>query len=909
MERPGRPSESRTTRPSTAPASCTSRTATSSAARGRACSASSPTAPPGSGTTATSCSRTAWPSARTAGTCTSSRRSPTACSESRSWRTARPGSARTSPRCPASGPTGSRSTPSGICTSGATSPARCSASTRTAMSRCCSASGPPTCWPTPRTSRSGGRPCSRRTSGGVTSPGSRSAWRGCRSRPEDGGDGDRAPRDHVGPRAGHRRPPGGRRGVRAGPAGGAGDVDGPLAPGVRRPAGGRAGQAVRPPVHRPPGPRAGRRPGLPRGARRAPRPGRPGGPGRLERRPERGELRVAGPPVGARHRRRGAGGRVPPGPPGTGGSDSAPDLGRGGGRRHGAAQARTVGSRARHPGGRGLRVPRGVRRARGGALRGRSRGVAPDGSRRAERAGVVGGHGAPVEPGVEPSRHARAHERGGRHRVLPPGVRVLELLPTAVPLPGGAFRCRARGCGRRAPGDAGGCGARGVRVQRGRGRGGRVRGVRRRRADPARRVLRGRRPARPPVGVDRSRRERGVRWVLPRYAPGGGRRIPPSPVRRVPGVPGRGRRPRPRVPQEPRGRRRDDRPTGLRVPGQPGAAARVMAVAKMALDGVRVLDFTQMMMGPWATQFLGDMGADVIKVERPGSGEWERGLRAMGELLAGQSPFFLAMNRNKQSLTLNLKDPRAREIVLKLAETSDLVVENFRPGVMDRLGVGVEALRAVNPSIVYVTGTGFGPDGPYVDRPGQDLLIQSMSGLAAYGGRRDDPPTPSGSSLVDASTALLLAFSAMVGLFHRERTGEGQRIDVSLYNTAIALQCQELAWAERDDVYRLIAARLPERPTAEWLDLLATRDVWCAPVQAFDEVVADPQVEHNELLATVEYPGVGELRVVGVPMRFSETPGTIRLGPPMVGQHTDEIMASVGYSPEQIRTLREEGCV
>ncbi len=397
-----------------------------------------------------------------------------------------------------------------------------------------------------------------------------------------------------------------------------------------------------------------------------------------------------------------------------------------------------------------------------------------------------------------------------------------------------------------------------------------------------------------------------------------------------------------------------------------------MAVAKMALDGVRVLDFTQMMMGPWATQFLGDMGADVIKVERPGSGEWERGLRAMGELLAGQSPFFLAMNRNKQSLTLNLKDPRAREIVLKLAETSDLVVENFRPGVMDRLGVGFEALRAVNPSIVYVTGTGFGPDGPYVDRPGQDLLIQSMSGLAAYGGRRDDPPTPSGSSLVDASTALLLAFSAMVGLFHRERTGEGQRIDVSLYNTAIALQCQELAafmnmerrwerseagiggawlsapfgiyrtadghlalamgslavvgelldvpelatldtperaWAERDDVYRLIATRLPERPTAEWLDLLATRDVWCAPVQAFDEVVADPQVEHNELLATVEYPGVGELRVVGVPMRFSETPGTIRLGPPMVGQHTDEIMASVGYSPEQIRTLREEGCV
>src|ERR687888_989547 len=262
----------------------------------------------------------------------------------------------------------------------------------------------------------------------------------------------------------------------------------------------------------------------------------------------------------------------------------------------------------------------------------------------------------------------------------------------------------------------------------------------------------------------------------------------------------------------------------------------------------------------------------------------------MGELLAGQSPFFLAMNRNKKSVSLNLKHPRAREIVLKLAETCDLVTENFRPGVLDRLGMGYEALRAVNPSIVYVAGTGFGPDGPYVDRPGQDLLIQSISGLAAYGGRRGDPPTPSGSSIVDASTALMLAFASMVGLFHRERTGRGQRIDVSLFNTAVALQCQELAafmnmerrwdrseagiggawlsapfgiyrtadghialamgsladlgellelprlahydpperaWADRDEVYRMIAARLPDRPTDEWVELLAKRDVWC----------------------------------------------------------------------------------
>jgi crotonobetainyl-CoA:carnitine CoA-transferase CaiB-like acyl-CoA transferase len=393
----------------------------------------------------------------------------------------------------------------------------------------------------------------------------------------------------------------------------------------------------------------------------------------------------------------------------------------------------------------------------------------------------------------------------------------------------------------------------------------------------------------------------------------------------------------------------------------------------MALEGIRVLDFTQMMMGPWASQFLADMGADVVKVERPGAGEWERGLHAVGELLDGQSPFFLAMNRNKRSVALNLKDERAREVCRRLAERSDLVMENFRPGVMDRLGLGYDGLKKANPSIVYVSGSGFGPDGPYVDLPGQDLLIQAMSGLAAYGGRRDDPPTPAGSSIVDASTALLLAFSAMVALFHRERTGEGQRVDVNLFNTAIALQCQELAafmnldrrfdrseagiggawlsapfgiyrtadgwmalamaslgvvgelldlpglasydderaaYDHRDEVKRLVQARLVERPTNEWLDILATKDVWCAPVQTFDDVVEDPQVAHNELLTTVPHPGDGrDVRVVGVPMRFSATPGTIRSGPPAVGQHTDEVLRELGFDDDELRAMHDGGVV
>jgi crotonobetainyl-CoA:carnitine CoA-transferase CaiB-like acyl-CoA transferase len=249
-------------------------------------------------------------------------------------------------------------------------------------------------------------------------------------------------------------------------------------------------------------------------------------------------------------------------------------------------------------------------------------------------------------------------------------------------------------------------------------------------------------------------------------------------------------------------------------------------------------------------------------------------------------------------------------------------------------------------------------------------LIQSMTGLAAYGGRRDDPPTPSGSSIVDASTALLLAYSAMVGLFHRERTGEGQRIDVSLFNTAIALQCQEIAaflnmgkpfersqagiggawlsapfgiyltadrpiaiamaslavvgeligapelaeydegnraYDERDDVYRIVQERLMERPAADWLEILATKDVWAAPVQTFDDLVDDPQVEHNRLVETVRHPSGGDLRVVGVPMRFSETPGEIRSGPPAVGAHTDEVLSEAGFSEAEIRALRDDG--
>lgn len=392
---------------------------------------------------------------------------------------------------------------------------------------------------------------------------------------------------------------------------------------------------------------------------------------------------------------------------------------------------------------------------------------------------------------------------------------------------------------------------------------------------------------------------------------------------------------------------------------------------KMALEGVRIIDFTQMMLGPWATQFLGDMGADVVKIERPKVGEWERGLRAMGELLGGDSPFFLAMNRNKRSVTVNLKDERGKQIIRELVKEADVVVENYRPGVMERLGLGYDDLKQVNPAIIYATGSGWGQDGPYVKRPGQDLLVQAMSGLAAQNGRDGENPVPTAGSFIDASTALTLAFSIMVALFHRERTGEGQRVDASLFGTAIAMQCQELAaymnldkpwqrsaagigapwlaapfgiyatqdgyvaismnpldvlgeligvdlseyaseeaaFAQRDTVQRLVQEQVRQNTTQHWVDLLATRDLWCARVQDFEDVVNDPQVAHNDLIQTIQHPKAGAVKVIGMPVKFSGTPGTIRLAPPLVGEHTDGVLAEAGFTPEQIAEFHAEGVV
>lgn len=374
-----------------------------------------------------------------------------------------------------------------------------------------------------------------------------------------------------------------------------------------------------------------------------------------------------------------------------------------------------------------------------------------------------------------------------------------------------------------------------------------------------------------------------------------------------------------------------------------------------ALEGIRILDFSQMMLGPFATQMLGDMGADVIKIERPGAGEWERGLQFMGRLIDGESAAFLAMNRNKRSVALDLKQPLVRDALVEIGRHCDVVVENFRPGVMDRLGLGYDDFRAVRADIVYASGSGWGRDTSYAreNRPGQDLLIQAMSGLAANAGSASDPPIVAGSSVCDAMTALTLSTAICAALVARDRHGVGQRIDVDLFSTTMAIQCQEVsalvnqgtaiersasgvaqpwlsapfgvyrtadgwlalsmaplsdvakllelpeladldAWADRDRAKQKIDEVTPSRTTQDWLDVLVPAGIWAARVRTTGEAVDEMRADGHPLIVTVNRPsGEGTLELLGCPITFSETPWSVRRPPPAVGEHTAEVLAEL----------------
>ena len=390
-----------------------------------------------------------------------------------------------------------------------------------------------------------------------------------------------------------------------------------------------------------------------------------------------------------------------------------------------------------------------------------------------------------------------------------------------------------------------------------------------------------------------------------------------------------------------------------------------------ALEGVTILDFSHLLQGPFATQLLGDLGANIIKVERAGSGDLFRSMTFCNRWLGGrESPSFLAWNRNKRSIALDLKAEQARAVVERMIPQVDVVVQNFRPGVMDRMGYGYEALAAINPRLIYCSGSGYGEHGPYLTRPGQDMLIQGLTGLAWNTGPADQRPIPIGAGFADQIGAFNMVYGILAALYARERSGRGQKIEVNLMACLLAHQAQEfvsvlasgqdferpasgighpgmdapfgiyrtadgfvsiamspfarlvdaleapyllayddpeILFTRRDEVFDAIEARTLTYTTATLMERLLERDVWAAEVRRMSEVPDDPQVRHLGMFTDIDHPVAGRYSVPAPTVSLSDTPAEISRRPPMIGEHSREILAEFGFSGAEIDTLAQAG--
>ncbi len=386
------------------------------------------------------------------------------------------------------------------------------------------------------------------------------------------------------------------------------------------------------------------------------------------------------------------------------------------------------------------------------------------------------------------------------------------------------------------------------------------------------------------------------------------------------------------------------------------------------LEGVKVLSFTHFLQGPSCSQTLGDLGADVVKIESTG-GAFERGWAGPGSFVNGVSMFFLLGNRNLRSIAIDLKSEEGKKMIYDLVKTYDVVVENFRPGVMDRLGFSYEKLKEINSRVIYCSCSGYGSSGPYVNKPGQDLLAQSIGGLVDMTGR--EQPSAAGSSIVDQHGAILAALGIVSAVYEREKTGHGHKIDASLLNAALDLQIEPLAYymnakptvaekrittglgtrihgspygvyktadgyltmsltgfdklaevfepgaldgfTEKDQVERraqfdrVLSEQMEKKTTKEWTDIFEKNKMWYAPVNTYEDVINDPQVVWNESIMTMEYPKAGKVRVICHPLRYDGEPPRLNRRPPRLGEHTAEVLRECGYSDEQISACKDRG--
>ncbi len=403
-----------------------------------------------------------------------------------------------------------------------------------------------------------------------------------------------------------------------------------------------------------------------------------------------------------------------------------------------------------------------------------------------------------------------------------------------------------------------------------------------------------------------------------------------------------------------------------------------------ALSHIRVLDLSRVLAGPWCTQILADLGADVIKIERPGSGDDTRQWGPPFVSVDGggneESLYFLATNRGKRSMTLDLSDSRGQKVVHELAAHCDVVVENFKVGALARYGLDYETLKGINPSLVYCSITGFGQTGPYADRAGYDFMIQAMGGLMSVTGEAEDVagtnPQKVGVAIADLVTGLYSANAIQTALIHRERTGQGQYIDMALLDCQVAILANQamtyLAAGQtpvrmgnahpnivpyqvfetqdghiilaigndgqfrrfceladqphlaqeprfvanrgrvkhRAQLIEALALLMKSKNTDDWLNLLEPEGIPCGRINSIDETLNDPQVIHRQMRTQALHSSLGEINLLGSPLKLSETPGEVRRAPPVLGEDTDQVLREVlGYEDSAISALQADGVV
>ena len=386
-----------------------------------------------------------------------------------------------------------------------------------------------------------------------------------------------------------------------------------------------------------------------------------------------------------------------------------------------------------------------------------------------------------------------------------------------------------------------------------------------------------------------------------------------------------------------------------------------------ALKGCRILDLTLTLPGPYCTHLLADFGAEVIKVENPEGGDWFRHEKPS---VKGWGLRFLDLNRNKKSLALNLKSPAGKEIFFALAKTAQVVVEGFRPGVVERLGIDYPRVRDVNPRIVYCSISGYGQDGPYRLLAGHDINYLGYSGILDLVGYEDRPPSLPSIPIADYSAGGLMAVvGILLALMAAQRTGKGQFVDISMLDGVMGFQHAPLAeylatgaapergkfwlagnipcyslyeakdgkaitlgplephfwanlcralgredfidqqWAEGEkgqEVYNFLKKTFRQKTRDEWIAFFQGQDICLGPVKDIREALEDPQVQHRQMIVEVEHPHVGRLKQIGIPIKLSETPGEIDNPAPSLGQHTDELLNELGYHSADIEKFRKE---